>query len=100
MRGLGRRMPVVFVCFLVGALSVIGLPPFGGLLVEIPADHRILRIGGMVHRRGDDPLVAAQPVLSRAGRHPRACCRRTSDGAAAPSSSGPGGAPGLTVAPP
>ncbi len=30
MRGLGRRMPIVFSCFLVGALSVIGLPPFAG----------------------------------------------------------------------
>lgn len=30
MHGLGRRMPVVFTCFLVGALSVIGLPPFAG----------------------------------------------------------------------
>lgn len=30
MRGLGRRMPIVFAAFLVGALSVIGLPPFGG----------------------------------------------------------------------
>jgi multicomponent Na+:H+ antiporter subunit D len=31
LNGLGRRMPLVFVCFLVGALSVIGLPPFGGM---------------------------------------------------------------------
>lgn len=31
MRGLGRRMPWVFVAFLVGALSVIGLPPMGGM---------------------------------------------------------------------
>ena len=30
MRGLGRRMPIVFCCFLIGALSVVGLPPFGG----------------------------------------------------------------------
>jgi multicomponent Na+:H+ antiporter subunit D len=30
MHGLGRRMPVVFVCFLIGALSVIGLPPLVG----------------------------------------------------------------------
>jgi multicomponent Na+:H+ antiporter subunit D len=30
MHGLGRRMPVVFVCFLIGALSVIGLPPLAG----------------------------------------------------------------------
>ncbi|HEV7691588.1 MAG TPA: proton-conducting transporter membrane subunit, partial [Hyphomonadaceae bacterium] len=30
MRGLGRRMPIVFGAFLIGALSVAGLPPFGG----------------------------------------------------------------------
>ncbi|MEP7209775.1 MAG: proton-conducting transporter membrane subunit [Alphaproteobacteria bacterium] len=30
MRGLGRRMPLTFVAFLVGSLSVIGLPPLGG----------------------------------------------------------------------
>ncbi|HEX5008672.1 MAG TPA: proton-conducting transporter membrane subunit [Hyphomonadaceae bacterium] len=30
MHGLGRRMPVTFFCFFVAALSVIGLPPFGG----------------------------------------------------------------------
>ncbi len=31
MRGLGRRMPIVFVCFLAAAMSVVGLPPFGGM---------------------------------------------------------------------
>lgn len=31
MRGLGRSMPVVFSCFLVGALCVVGLPPFAGM---------------------------------------------------------------------
>ena len=30
MRGIGRQMPVTMSCFLVGALSVIGLPPMGG----------------------------------------------------------------------
>jgi len=30
MRGLGRKMPIVFTCFLVGALSIIGVPPMGG----------------------------------------------------------------------
>lgn len=29
--GLGRAMPFTFAAFLVGALSIIGLPPFGGL---------------------------------------------------------------------
>ncbi len=31
MHGLGRRMPVVFACFLIGAVSVVGLPPFAGM---------------------------------------------------------------------
>jgi multicomponent Na+:H+ antiporter subunit D len=31
MAGLGRVMPFTFGAFLIGALSIIGLPPFGGL---------------------------------------------------------------------
>ena len=31
MRGLGREAPLVFACFLAASLSVIGLPPFGGM---------------------------------------------------------------------
>jgi multicomponent Na+:H+ antiporter subunit D len=31
MAGLGRAMPVTFGAFLIGSLSIIGLPPFGGL---------------------------------------------------------------------
>ena len=30
MRGIGRRMPVTMFAFLLGTLSIIGLPPFGG----------------------------------------------------------------------
>jgi multicomponent Na+:H+ antiporter subunit D len=30
MRGIGRSMPITLTAFLLGALSVIGLPPFGG----------------------------------------------------------------------
>lgn len=30
MDGLGRRMPITFFAFLIGAMSVIGLPPMGG----------------------------------------------------------------------
>lgn len=30
MRGLGRVMPITFFAFLIGALSIIGLPPMGG----------------------------------------------------------------------
>lgn len=31
MAGLGRKMPITMVAFLVGSLSIIGLPPFGGM---------------------------------------------------------------------
>ena len=31
MGGLGRAMPVTFAAFLIGSLSIIGLPPFGGM---------------------------------------------------------------------
>ena len=30
MRGLGRKMPMVFIAFLIGSLSIVGLPPFAG----------------------------------------------------------------------
>lgn len=31
MHGLGRSMPIVFSCFLIGALCIVGLPPFAGM---------------------------------------------------------------------
>jgi multicomponent Na+:H+ antiporter subunit D len=31
MHGLGRRMPIVFSCFFIGSLSVLGLPPMAGM---------------------------------------------------------------------
>ena len=49
MVGIGRQMPVTMFCFMIGALSVIGVPPFGGswskwylLLGAIEADQLIL----------------------------------------------------------
>ena len=30
MKGLGRKMPLVFIAFLIGSMSIIGLPPFAG----------------------------------------------------------------------
>ncbi len=30
MRGLGRKMPIVFICFLIASLSIIGVPPLAG----------------------------------------------------------------------
>lgn len=34
MDGLGRQMPITFFCFLIGSLSIIGLPPLGGSWVK------------------------------------------------------------------
>ncbi len=31
MAGIGRRMPITMFAFLIGSLSIVGLPPFGGL---------------------------------------------------------------------
>lgn len=31
LNGLGRKMPLTFLVFLIGTLSIIGLPPFGGM---------------------------------------------------------------------
>ena len=31
LNGLGRAMPITFIAFFIGALSIIGLPPFGGM---------------------------------------------------------------------
>jgi len=31
MNGLGRKMPITYICFLIGTLSIIGLPPLGGV---------------------------------------------------------------------
>lgn len=33
--GLGRYMPVTFIAFTIGALSIIGLPPFGGVWAKL-----------------------------------------------------------------
>ena len=50
MRGIGRRMPITTFAFLLGSLSVIGLPPFGGswskwyLALGAAEDHHILLV--------------------------------------------------------
>lgn len=35
MEGLGRRMPVVFVCFMLASFSIIGLPPMAGMWTKL-----------------------------------------------------------------
>ena len=53
MTGLGRRMPATFIAFLIGSLSIIGLPPFAGswskwLLILASADTGELIIIGVL----------------------------------------------------
>ena len=52
--GLGRRMPITFAAFTIGALSIVGLPPFAGLwskwylvLATIETD-RLLLLGVLI----------------------------------------------------
>ena len=49
MQGLGRAMPITFAAFLIGSLSIIGLPPLGGswpkfllMVGAVDADHLII----------------------------------------------------------
>ncbi|GGA22520.1 proton-conducting transporter transmembrane domain-containing protein [Neptunicoccus cionae] len=49
MKGLGRSMPFTYIAFLIGALSIIGLPPLGGswskwllMVGAADADHQIM----------------------------------------------------------
>jgi multicomponent Na+:H+ antiporter subunit D len=35
MEGLGKKMPITFAAFIIGSLSVIGLPPTGGLISKL-----------------------------------------------------------------
>ncbi len=52
MRGLGRRMPLVFLAFLIGALSIIGMPPLAGDWVK----HELMQ-GGVNAGYGWVPFV-------------------------------------------
>lgn len=46
--GLGRRMPVVFACFTLAALSLVGIPPFAGFVSKWSlATEGILSLGGL-----------------------------------------------------
>jgi multicomponent Na+:H+ antiporter subunit D len=52
MRGLGRRMPLVFLAFLIGSLSIIGMPPLAGDWVK----HELMQ-GGVNAGYGWVPFV-------------------------------------------
>jgi multicomponent Na+:H+ antiporter subunit D len=97
MRGLGRRMPIVFSCFLVGALSVAGLPPFAGmwskflLLTAAFGSEEWITASAMIVSSLLGLLYLA-PIAIRGLLPPV-------EDAAPIEFIRPGGAPGLTVAP-
>jgi len=97
MRGLGRRMPVVFVAFLIGALSVTGMPPFAGMW------SKFLLITA-AFGSGRDVIawaMIASTILTTLYLIPiavRGLLPPVGD-ARPPEFTRPGGAPGLTVAP-
>lgn len=79
MQGLGRVMPITFGAFLIGALSIIGLPPLGGswskfllMMGAADADHQIiigiLMLSSLLNVAYLLPLVARgffQPATDR-----------------------------------
>ena len=69
MQGLGRMMPITFLSFLIGAISIIGLPPMGGswakwflILSSLEADKQfvvvVLLISSLLNIAYLLPLVA------------------------------------------
>ena len=71
MVGIGRQMPVTMFCFLIGSLSIIGLPPFGGswskwylLLGAIEADQFIFVVVLMVSSLLN--ILYLLPIVARA----------------------------------
>lgn len=98
MRGLGRRMPLVFIAFLIASLSIIGVPPFAG---DWPK-YELMQ--GSIDRGNDwVPLVlTASSLLNIAYLLPIAILGLFPlPGSAEPKPfKRPGGAPALTVAAP
>ena len=69
--GLGRIMPITFGAFLVGAVSIIGLPPFGGswskwllVLGAIEADQILIVAAFMISSLLN--VAYLLPIISRA----------------------------------
>ena len=81
MTGLGRRMPITFIAFLVGSLSIIGLPPLGGswskwLLIVGAADANelimigVLLVSSLLNVAYLMPLVGKGFFLGSDGKEP------------------------------
>lgn len=71
MVGLGRAMPITFVAFLIGALSIIGLPPLGGswpkfLLMAGAADTGHLIIIGVLALSSLLNVAYLLPIVGKA----------------------------------
>ena len=69
--GLGRMMPITFGAFLVGAVSIVGLPPFGGswskwllVLGAIEADQILIVAAFMISSLLN--VAYLLPIISRA----------------------------------
>jgi multicomponent Na+:H+ antiporter subunit D len=98
LRGLGTKMPWVFIAFLIGALSIVGLPPFAGawpkfFLFQAALDSRHTYIVGVLIIGALLSLAALLPIPLQALMPP--------PGSAPPKPfKRPGGAPALTVAAP
>ena len=80
MTGLGRVMPITFLAFLIGALSIIGLPPFGGswskwllMLGAVETGHQImigvLMLSSLLNVAYLLPIVAKGFFLSDPDNH-------------------------------
>jgi len=104
MDGIGRRMPITMIAFLIGALSVIGLPPMGGswskwylMLGAVEADQLIflgaLMISSLLN------VAYLLPVVGRAFFLPPRTPAARSVGAAATPTDGIQEAPWFCVAP-
>ena len=81
MIGLGRRMPITFIAFLVGSLSIIGLPPLGGswskwLLIVGAADANelimigVLLVSSLLNVAYLMPLIGKGFFLASDGKDP------------------------------
>jgi len=108
--GIGRKMPVTMFCFLIGSLSIIGLPPFGGswskwFLLLGTVDAHQLALAGVLVVSSLLNIAYLMPVVARAFfvPLPAAAVEAGGHGAVASGGSGrvgsAGGEPGWQEAP-
>jgi len=48
LKGLGRKMPVTGICLMIAALSIVGLPPFGGFVSKFMLVYACLNAGHLL----------------------------------------------------